>query len=142
MCPSWPTGVHVTQPEIRFGDATAALVWLLDLSMSVPVSSRVPADRPAEFVTAVRTGGTRRNLVVDSPIILIEAWAAELDRAHDLCAEARAVVDAAVGDYIGAEQLLVCRVDEVAGPAPLPDPLSSQARYTLTLQVSLRAVNA
>ena len=129
----------MAEPEIRFGDATAALVWLLDLKLTVPVYSRVPAERPPEFVTAVRTGGTLRNFVVDSPIILVESWAATPDRAHDICAESRAVVHASVGDRIGPELLLVCRVDEVAGPAPLPDPLSSQARYTLTLQVSLRA---
>jgi len=132
----------MAQSQIEFGDATAAIVWLLDLNLTVPAFSRIPADRPAEFVTASRQGGTQRNLVVDSPIVLIEAWAQQPDRANDIAAEARAIVHAAHGDRIGTELLLVCRVDELAGLALVPDPLSSQARCTFTLQVSLRAKNA
>lgn len=133
----------MTDTQIIFGDATAAVVGLLELALApTPVSARVPADRPGEFVTALRVGGAQRNLVVDDATVLVEAWADQYDRAQDLAQLARAAVHAARGDRVGPQSLLVCRVDELAGPAVLPDPLSSQARYTLTLQVSLRALNA
>lgn len=133
----------MTEPLIVFGDAAAAVVGLLELQLApTPVYSRVPADRPDEFVTAQRVGGAARNLVVDDATILVEAWAAQFDRAQDLVQLARAAVHAARGDRVGPQALLVCATGELAGPAPSPDPLSSQARYTLTLQVSLRALNA
>lgn len=133
----------VADPAIVFGDAAAAIVSLLGGALPlIPVYSRVPDPRPTEFVLAYRTGGVRRNLVVDDAIIAVEGWSYQDERAHDLCQQARAAIHAAKGDRFGSELLLVCRVDELGGPALLPDALSEQTRYTLTLQVSLRAVNA
>lgn len=130
------------EPPILFGDATAATVALLAAQLTVPVSARIPADRPDEFVTAYRVGGVARNLVVDDATMIIEAWSFQDERAQDLAQQARAAVHDSDGGRYGPQQLLVCDVVEVAGPALLPDPLSSQTRYTLTLQVSFRASNA
>lgn len=133
----------MADPVIVFGDATAAVVALLGTALApVPVSARVPADRPDEFVTAYRTGGAARNVVVDDATMIVEGWSFQAERAQDLAQRARAAVHAARGDRVGPQLLLVCDVGELAGPALLPDPLSSQTRYTLTLQVSFRASNA
>jgi hypothetical protein len=130
-------------PVIVFGDATAAVVGLLRVALApVAVHAKVPATRPDEFVTAYRTGGAARNLVVDDATMIIEGWSYQDERAQDLAQQARSAVHAAVGDRVGPQLLLVCDTGELAGPALLPDPLSSQTRYTLTLQVSFRASNA
>lgn len=143
MCCSGRSTLVVAEPSVVFGDATAAVVGLLATALSpTQVHSRVPATRPDEFVTALRVGGARRNVVVDDATVLVEAWAAGVDRAHDLAQLARAAVHAAHGDRVGPQSLLVCDTAEFAGPAMQPDPLTSQARYTLTVQVSLRAMNA
>lgn len=143
MCCSDRSTLAVAEPSVVFGDATAAVVGLLEVALApTEVHSRIPASRPAEFVTALRVGGARRNVVVDDATLIVEAWAAGVDRAHDLAQLARAAVHASRGDRVGPQSLLVCDTGELAGPAMQPDPLSSQVRYTLTVQVSLRAMNA
>lgn len=96
----------------------------------------VPNPRPDRFVLVPRVGGPRRNLVVDSPTIAVEAWAATPKQAHDLCQLVRGLLHAAAGSVIGGTPIY--RVDEFAGPANLPDPASQQARYILTVSVSCR----
>lgn len=95
-----------------------------------PVVSRVPTTRPAAFVRVMRVGGVRRNLVTDEATLTVEAWAASEQAAHDLAQLARAHIYAMPGDGD------VYRVTEFSGPALLPDPLSDQPRYSLTVAVA------
>lgn len=113
---------------IVFPDATAVVTAWLDSHLIEPVHSRVPANRPTAFVTVVRTGGPRRNIIADNPQVTVESWAATVEEAHDLAQTVRAYVNALIGETVNG--VFVSRVDELSGPADLPDPLSEQPRYS------------
>lgn len=105
----------------------------------VPVHRQVPDPRPATFVTVRLLGGPGRDPavpVVDRTQIAVEAWAPSAAAAHDLAQNARAVIHAAQGVVLGGVQ--VYRVDEAGGPVDLPDPLSDQARFTFTAELTVR----
>jgi len=121
---------------IVFGDIVATIVTHLDTLLSVPVNNRVPNPRPAAFVLVSRVGGTRETMVSDAPMLTVEAWAQTPEAAHDLIQAARAHIYAMTyGQFAGVQ---IYRVTEAGGPAALPDPLSDQPRYSMTVQVSYR----
>ncbi len=109
---------------------------LADLGFAVPVSVQIPNPRPESFVTVPRVGGPRRNLVVDSATVSVDAWAARPKQAHDLAQVARGIMHALPGEVLDGYP--VYRVTEFAGPGNLPDPLSSHSRYTQTFSVFIR----
>lgn len=100
---------------------------------ATPVYSRVPTTRPATFVRVIRTGGPRRNLVVDDAQITVEAWAATDEAAHDLAQLCRGILLAAPGVATAVRD-----VQELGGPALQPDPDSETPRYVFSHVVSLR----
>lgn len=97
----------------------------------------VPDPRPDRFVLVPRIGGTMRNRVVDQPTIGIECWAQTDAQAYGLAALVRGLVHALRGHKLGDVQCYL--VDEFGGPSNLPDPVSSQSRYVLTVSIGLRA---
>lgn len=103
----------------------------------VPVGTRVPSPRPAEFVRVIQSGGERPNLVQDRPTLLVEGWAASESAARSLTELARGLIRSMPGQQI--DGVMVYRVDELGGPTNLPDPDSAQSRYTITLSLLLRA---
>lgn len=109
-------------PAYGFGDAT--------------VITRIPSTRPEVLVLVRRLGGTRLNLVTDEPLIGVECWAPELEEAHDLAQMCRALVLALQGTTSGG--VPVYRVTEAGGLIDLPDPLSSQPRFTFTAAIAVR----
>ena len=126
---------------IAFPDVEALLVTYLTAALAArgdtaTVHVSVPTERPARFVLVPRVGGPRRNAFVDAATIAVECWAGTPGQAHDLCRLVRALLSAAAGTVVGG--VPVYRVDEAAGPANLPDPLSQQARYILTVSVAVR----
>ncbi len=128
----------MSQPVVVFPDATAAVTSRLGDVLAVPTDARVPKPRPDEFIVVRRVGGPRRDIVTDEATLTIEAWAQDEAAAHDLAQLARAHVHAMAGTTEG--DVRVYRVGEFAGPASLPDPDSSQSRYTLTVTVAVRGV--
>lgn len=129
------------RPRVLFPDAVLIVTaWLrseLELDGEpVPVVTLVPDPRPDRFVIIYRTGGVRRDLVTDLAQVTVEAWGADEKAAHDLAQHARALVHAMPGEVI--DGTTVYRVDELAGPALLPDDRSAQARYVFTAQLALR----
>lgn len=100
------------------------------------VGSLVPTHRPTSFVTVTRTGGPLRDHVVDDAQVTVDSWAATDAAAHDLAQWCRGLMFAARGRLLGGHQ--VYRVEELAGPALLPDPLSDQPRYRASYQLSVR----
>lgn len=123
---------------VTFPDSAALVISYLNANLTPPVGSRIPNPRPAAFVTVQRTGGPKRNLVTDSPQLTVESWAATDAAAHDLAQQARALLND-LGDSVKSiSGVAVYRVDEVSGPADLPDPLSNQSRYTQSFSVALR----
>lgn len=127
---------------IAFPDVEDLLVTYLGSALpargdAATVHVTVPDPRPERFVLVPRVGGAKRNLVVDSPTIGLECWAATPGQAYDLCRLTRALVHALPGQTIGG--VAFYNVEEFAGPANLPDGgLSGQSRYILTVAVSCR----
>lgn len=130
-------------PEIVvFPDAVDKVVdylaaQLAARSNATPVYSRVPTTRPASFVRVIRTGGVRRNLVVDDAQITIEAWAPSDEAAHDLAQLCRGILLAAPGVATAVRD-----VQELGGPGLQPDPDSETPRYVFSHLVSLRGTTA
>lgn len=121
---------------VTFPDAVALLVDYLDASITEPVGHRIPNPRPTTFVTVRRTGGPKRNLVTDQPQITVESWAASDEDACDLAQEVRAWLNALPGEVL--DGVAVYRVEELSGPADLPDPVSDQPRFSQSFSVALR----
>ena len=116
---------------IVFPSVQATLVAALKAVLTVPVSTKVPAQRPASFVRLVRVGGSRPNLVTDRSIVTFECWAADEPAAERLGALTSAHVYALAPDTVR-------RVKEAAGLQSFPDPLSETPRYQFTLQIDTR----
>lgn len=100
----------------------------------VPVLGKIPTKRPPEFLLVLAAGGTRRDLVVDVPTIIVEAWAGRPSRAIELAQRARALMHW----FTEIANASVYNVSEFAAPGDLPDPLTNHARYTATYSVPMR----
>lgn len=126
---------------IIFPDVEALLIDLFvdelpGFGYSIPVASRVPNPRPSTFVRVMRVGGVATNMVTDTATVAVEAWAATESAAIALASTLRGILHAAElsrGVY---------SVGEFAGPANLPDPATSQIRYTATYSVGVRGTAA
>lgn len=123
---------------IVFPDAVATLkVGLDDASLGVDVVHAVPHPRPASFVQLVRAGGFSHSIVVDSATISVDCWAATSPAAMTLAQLVRAHLHAMSGTTV--DGTAVYAVQELAGPAEVPDPDSDQPRVRQTFQIGLRA---
>lgn len=127
----------MTAETIVFPDATLTIVDILEAALpgfgcDVPIGGHVPNPRPAVFVRVLRTGGVRATLVTDAAQVTVESWASRTGDAHDLAQLVRAVLLAAPG------AAGVVAVEELSGPADLPDPESNQHRFTQSFLVHTR----
>lgn len=128
-------------PEaVDFPDAERVVIDYLTPLVGVPVSLTVPNPRPGRFLTVQRGGGPRMNLVADNATLVIEAWGNGPSEAKATLDVARRHLNAMRRQTVAG--VPVYRVAEATGPAFLPDPDSTQARYTLTVQVAMRGVAA
>lgn len=125
---------------VTFPDAEQVVLDHLDEQMGVDVGSHVPTPRPTPFVLVRRLGGTRLNEAADNAMLGVEAWGETAPTAADLIQEARALIHAMRGGVHSG--VAVYRVTEIGGPAQLPDPLSDQPRYVLTVQVAMRGTSS
>lgn len=119
-----------------YRDVEALTIAALNAGMSgfgetTTAHTRIPADRPAEFFHCFRTGGPAETPVTEAALITLEAWAATEARAVHLLNRGRAILRAQAGVLFG--------VTEYGGPTNLPDPTTSQVRYTASFVVRARA---
>lgn len=122
---------------VRFPVAeTVVITWLAGQLDPVRVVSQVPSPRPGELVKVTRVGGPQRDLRTDSPLVLVECWAATRVRAGELAADARAAAHAMRSQRVG--DVWVKDVVDVAGPSFFPDPDTTSPRYQFTVQPYLR----
>lgn len=121
---------------ILFPDAAEAVATYLAEATEVRSVNTVPHPRPAEFLLIRRVGGFARDLVMDDALIVVEAWSATDGEASDLAQLARAHLLAIRNEFVG--DTLVYRAVDASAPANLPDPLSSQSRFTATYTVTVR----
>jgi hypothetical protein len=123
---------------VTFGNAAALVInHLRPLIAPLPIRHDVPNPRPTPFIRIVRTGGPRSG-VIDTAQLTIESWAADADVAEANAQTVRKLVNDLVGQTLNGHP--VYRVDELSGPAELPDPFSDSRRSTWTVQVWIRGL--
>jgi hypothetical protein len=127
---------HLHQP-IVFPDAEAVVIGHLGPLLDIPVTTSIPNSRPAKFLRVMRTGGPATSVIIDQAQLTFEAWGDGSVDASNLARQARAAVNAMPGRVPGVQ-----RVAELSGPGNLPDPHSSQARYSWNVIVHFRGVAA
>lgn len=110
--------------------ATTAVAQISGAALSVPIVGRVPEVRPKQFVRILSAGGSRETLVSRRQALLVEGWAQTESAAMRLCEIAVATLMAVEGDIFGGV--------EIASPALLPEPTSTQERATATVEVRVR----
>lgn len=103
---------------------------------TMPVGTRVPNPRPTESVTLFRTGGPRRDMVTDQAQITVEVRAGLERRAEVIANTTRALINQLDGQTLDGH--VVYQVQELSGPANLPDPVSG-VRYSQSFLIAIRA---
>lgn len=121
---------------MRFPDVEADAIGFLVARFALPASLRVPSPRPAEFYRAYSTGGDTVSRVLDAPLITIDAWAADDERARRMADDARM----AFLDRRGA--LPLWRRVEATSPYFIPDPETETPVYRFTLRARVRATRS
>ena len=122
---------------VLFPDAVAAITTYLADATGVATAKRVPNPRPDQFYRVIRIGGTARDVVIDDATLAVEAWALTDGEADDLANLARAHL-LAIANHVLDDGTVIYGVTEVAAPADLPDPTSSQSRSTATYGARIR----
>ena len=95
-----------------------------------PVVGRVPSPRPARFVRLRLVGGIRETLISRQATLTVEGYAGTATAATQLCSLVSGALVACDGVIFGGF--------EIAGPAELPDPTTSQERATATVGIRVR----
>lgn len=124
-------------PAAEAPDVLVTVIGHLNDSLTPPVSSKVPSDRPNSFVTVRRTGGVMQTRVSDAPQLTIECWAGSDIAAYGLAADVRKLLHE-MADGTNRDGVIVYRVVEFSGPAYQPDTASLQDRVRWTVQVHAR----
>lgn len=119
---------------LAFPDIEDLLTTHLQTVLAVEVGTRVAS--VSTFVRVLRTGGPAPTRITDSPQVTIEAYHPLESGAIALLGRARRALADLPGTVISG--WAVKSVDELGGPANLPDPNSTSHRYTLTAVVQIR----
>ena len=106
------------------GRVEQATVAYLAGPLALPVGTRIPEPRPAQFLRVTRAGGNRRNLVQSNVRLLVECWGATDALAWDACERSWQLMDA----LESTPTMTVARVT-LADPVNYPDSLSGSPRY-------------
>lgn len=114
--------------------AQAFIVSLLSANLHVPVSTKIPDDRPEKFVTVQRIGGGMQNPVTDRVQVAIQAWDGSEVDAERLCLDCEAVLAAYVCTPFNG--VMIRHFREVTAPLNFPDE-SGQPRYQALVEFDL-----
>ena len=126
-------------------DAEIAIKRELDASLvgtkfaGARVGTKIPAEpKPTHFIRVTATGGGQRDLVTDTPMLVLDGFSVDEGDARDLTALAVAVLQRAgrVGT-LGGETCHEVAVGAL--PANLPHPtVNTHFRFTATVSAALR----
>lgn len=119
---------------IIFDDVEAAVVGALtaEFETRMPDVGIGVKLEPGDFIKVTRTGGPKETLISEQATVLLEAYSEDGDPVAILSL-ARAVLNSQDG--------LIFGVKEFSGPADLPDPSTSQTRYTQLFGVRVRGTS-
>lgn len=99
------------------------------------VGTKLPGKHSSSdaFVRVSRSGGVARDLVTDSPTVLVECFGADTVSASNLATVARALL-------LASARLTdtVTRATDGGGVAFLPDPDTNQPKYQFLVQLDIR----
>lgn len=121
---TFPNAVAVVLGRLR--TALPALTFVHD----------VPTTRPLIFIRIFRLGGPRTNLVVDGAMLAIESWAPDADTAATNAQLVRGHLNH-LPEQFGVNPPIY-KIEELGGPAELPDPSSSSRRFTWSVLAHVR----
>lgn len=121
---------------MRFSDVEADAITFLAQRFGLPASLRVPSPRPGEFYRVVGAGGDTVSRVLDAPLLVIDAWADDDERARRMSDDARM----AFLDRRGA--LPLWRRVEATAPYFVPDPETETPVYRFTVRARIRATRS
>lgn len=107
---------------------------------AVPVGNRVPTPRPDRFVRVRRQGGTRITVVSEAAQLEVQAWALDQAQAEDLAQACRSILHGMACRTVAGVPVYL--VDDVGGPAEVPDPLSDQPVSQFSVAMHVRATTA
>lgn len=91
----------------------------------IPVSSKSPLLLPDKYIRVSRVGGGLTSLITDSARILVEAWAATVPEAEQICCEAIAALQNAQGTSVTYDtdaEAFIRGFGNVDGPVDYADP--------------------
>lgn len=127
---------------MAYADVLALVIAYLDGLHAVPVASRVPDPRPAEWIQVRHVGGTQLRPVRDVVRLDVFYWHNGGDEAAMAGGQTvRAEIHAfAKTSAIG---VMCYRVEETLGPRPIDDvPLTGASRSWATYALTVRANDA
>lgn len=117
----------------------AVVKHLRDL-LGIQVGTRVPRERPAEFLVVSRTGGGTANMVMSRPTALVESWATDPAVAWENAAAAWAHLNSS--DETDLPGVWVSSVS-LTEPVNFPDSATGTPRYQFIYSplVSLKEIS-
>jgi hypothetical protein len=128
--------IHFPDVEQRAVAAVNELLpamGLAELDFEVRAATTVPNPRPRTFVRIMRAGGVAETVVSENALLTLEGWDDDDEgRAVWAINRARGILKAQDEDLFG--------YSEVGGLANLPDPTTSQIRYTMMVGIRARGV--
>lgn len=119
---------------LAFPDIEDLLSTHLGSALAVPAGTKPASVAP--FLRVLRTGGPPATRVSDSPQVTVEAWHPRESGAIRLLEDARQVMSNLPGTAL--DGFRIKSVEIIGGPVNLPDPSTSNYRYTLTAVVQIR----
>lgn len=119
---------------LAFPDIEDLLATFLTATLAVPTGTKPASTAP--FLRVLRTGGPPATRVSDSPQVTVEAYHKLESGAAALLERARRAVSDLPGTAL--DGFRIKSVDVIGGPVNLPDPSTSNYRYTLTAVIQVR----
>ena len=119
---------------LLFPDIEDLLSTHLAADVGVPAGTRAASTAP--FLRVLRTGGPPTTRVSDSPQVTVEAYHSRESGALNLLERARLSLMELPGTAL--DGFRVKSVELIGGPVNLPDPSTTNYRYTFTAVVHIR----
>lgn len=114
------------------------VAYLKDKFPGIPVVTRVPKDRPREFIRLTRVGGVVRDQITDRPWVAFEAWSYSEYTAAVLGQRLHAFVHALKQSQEGDAWFR--GLTEIGGLQYFPDSVSGQDGYQFSVQFNVRGI--